>query len=345
MPVNIYDIARRAGVSVVTVSRVINDNPNVRAYNREKVLAAMLELDYKPNAAARSLANGRTGMIGLVLPGFGDAFMTQVMESIEAYLTTKGMFLVISAASHEFDKTIENNCIRLFREGRVDGMLILSPVKDSELILELKKKNIPFVLLDQHQSNLQFPSVTVDNFYGGYQATMSLIRGGAKRIAHISGPDLFESSKERKDGYLKALSDNGIDYNESLLLEGDFTVAGGYDAMKRWIGQDAIPDAVFAADDNTAFGILDAAREYDIPVPQKLSVIGYDDHPYTSLLHPCLSTVKQPAEKMARSGIDLLFSIIEGKTKRMTRITLKPAVILRDTTRTESQASNISRLD
>ena len=332
MSVNIYDIAHKAGVSVVTVSKVLNDYPNVRENNRKKVLAAIEELDYKPNAAARSLARGKTGMIGLILPDFGDAFMTQVMSSVERVLAGKGLFLVVSAASYGADY-MENSCIRLFREGRVDGMLILAPVKSNKYILEMKKRDMPFVLLDQHQLNVQAPAVTIDNFYGGYQAALCLIRGGAKRIAHISGPDIFESSRQRANGFLKALSDNGIDFDENMLVSGDFTVACGYNTAKQWIKNGAIPDAVFAADDNTAFGVLDAAREFNIDVPGRLSIIGYDDHPFTSQLHPGISTIRQPAEKMASCGVDLLLGIMDGKVRRLTKVTLRPTVIIRGTTR------------
>jgi DNA-binding LacI/PurR family transcriptional regulator len=170
MSVNIYDVAKKAGVSVVTVSRVINNYPNVRKSSLEKVMHAIKELDYKPNAAARSLAKGKTSMIGLVIPTANDYFMSEVLSSIEKSLRKKGMFLVVSIAADEIDFD-NSNCIRLFREDRVDGILILSPIKNDEYLLELKRKDFPFVLLDQHHSNLQVPSITIDNFSGGYTAT------------------------------------------------------------------------------------------------------------------------------------------------------------------------------
>ena len=333
MPVNIYDIAKKAGVSVVTVSKVLNNHPGVREYNRKKVLAAIEELDYKPNAAARTLARGKTGMIGIIVPCIDDAFMVQVMQSVEKELASRYMFMVVATSSGDKDPLKESSCIRLFREGRVDGVLIMSPVNDQSCIMELKKRNIPFVLLDQHQTNLQAPSVTVNNFYGGYQATMCLIRGGAKSIGHITGSELFESSHERLRGYLKALDDSGIKQDERLVVKGNFSFTSGYDAVKNWVMQGCLPDAVFAGDDNTAFGVIDAARELGIAIPERLAVIGYDDHPFTSLFHPGISTVKQPAEKMAKCGVELLLKIIEGKVKRLTKISLKPTLILRGTTK------------
>lgn len=331
MPVNIYDIAEKTGLSVVTVSRVLNNYPNVREKNRQKVLAAIKELDYKPNAAARTLANGRTGLIGLVLPSFNDAFMTQVMSSAEKALREAGKFLAVTAAA-DSSEIYEEMCLHPFLEERVDGMLVMSPLVDTGYILELKKKDVPLVLLDQHQQNLQVPSVTVDNFSGGYDAAMALIRGGARRIGHITGPDLYESSRERTRGFLKALEDNGLEIKPEHLLKGNFSVESGYKAARQWIESNCLPDAVFAADDSTAFGVLDAARQAGIKVPEQLSLIGYDDHILTSLMHPCISTVHQPAEEMGQRGVELLLDIIEDRPKRVMKVVLKPEVVLRETT-------------
>lgn len=332
MPVNIYDIARKTGLSVVTVSRVLNNYPNVREGNRLKVEEAMRELDYRPNAAARSLSSGRTGMIALVVPRLDDAFMSQVVSSVEAELKKAGMFMVVASAGDSADFT-GSVYAALSLEGRVDGLLLLTPVYDAGYVLELKKRSIPAVLLDQHQTNLQAPAVTVDNFYGGYEATMSLVRGGAKRIAHIRGAEAFESSGERMRGYLKALADSGLPADPSLLARGDFTVACGYGAVEDWLENGSLPDAVFAADDSTAFGVLDAARTHGIEVPRQMAVIGYDDHPLASLLHPQLSTVRQPAAEVGAAGVQMLLDIIEKKPRRISRVVLKPSVILRETTR------------
>jgi DNA-binding LacI/PurR family transcriptional regulator len=173
----------------------------------------------------------------------------------------------------------------------------------------------------------------VDNFYGGYQAAMCLVNGGAKRMAHICGTRIYESSIERLNGYIKALQDSGMGVDESLIGQGNFTVQGGYDVMSMWIQKGIVPDAVFAADDKTAFGVLDAARKYKLRVPEDISVIGYDDHPFASSLHPGLSTVSQPAEELGRFGVELLLDIIKGKVKRAATVVIRPQVVIRDTTR------------
>lgn len=332
MSVNIYDVAKKAGVSVVTVSRVINNYPNVRKSSREKVLNAIRELDYKPNAAARSLAKGKTNMIGLVLPTTNDYFMSEVLSSIEKSLRKRGMFLVVSLAADELDFD-NSNSIRLFREDRVDGIIILSPIKNDEYLLELKRKNFPFVLLDQHHSKLQVPSVTIDNFSGGYTAAKTLLEGGAKKVAHICGPDIYESSLERLRGYKQALRDYNINIDEELILWGNFSVESGFKITEKWILEDNLPDAIFAADDNTAFGVIDAARKYNISIPKRLAVIGYDNHPFSAMLHPGLSTINQPAGELGETGVEFLLNIIDGRVKRTSTIVLKPELVLRDTTK------------
>lgn len=331
MAVNIYDIAKKTGLSVVTVSRVLNNNPNVRQSNRIKVENAIKELDYRPNAAARTLSSGKTGMISLVVPHLTDAFVIQVMSSVEKALKESEMFMVVASAASDADFS-ESVYASLVMEGRVDGIIVLTPVYNPDYFFELKKRSIPVVLLDQHQVNLQAPTVSVDNFYGGYEATMSLIRAGARRVAHISGADEFESSSERMRGYLKALKDSGIEARDELIIKGNFTVACGFQAVQDWIRQDSVPEAVFAADDNTAFGVLNAAQSFGISVPGQLAVIGYDDHPFASMLRPKLSTVKQPTEEIGVSGVQLLLDIINKKPRRSSKITLKPSVILRETT-------------
>lgn len=331
MGVNIYDIANKTGLSVVTVSRVLNNNPKVRQSNRQKVEAAMKELDYRPNAAARILSSGKTSTVAVVVPSLMDAFIIQVLSAIEKELKANGMFLVVATAADDTDFA-DSIYASLFMEGRVDGILILSPIYDNGYYFELKKRNIPFVLLDREQFDLQVPSVSVDNFLGGYEATMSLVRRGCKKIAHITGAECFQSSSERLRGYLAALEDCGMEAGDGMIVSGDFTPACGFKAVSDWLESGNMPDAVFASDDNTAFGVLNAAQMNGVSVPVKLAVIGYDDHPYASMLNPKLSTVRQPTEEMGITSVNMLLDIIEGKLKRNMKTVLKPTIILRETT-------------
>lgn len=332
MSISIYDVAKAAGVSVVTVSRVINHSPTVRESNRLRVQKAIEELDYKPNAAARSLARGMTGNIGVVIPALEDSFMLRVLSAIESTLRNKGLFVILSAISDN-EPLSESNCVKLFTEDRVDGILMLKPLKNEPYIRELKKRNFPFVLLDQHHLDKQLCSVTVDNRFGGYQATKKLIDGGARLIAHIKGSPVYQSSHERYEGYLKAMTEAGLPVREELVVQGHFNLSSGYQITSSWLKEGIRPEAIFAADDNMAFGVIEALHHDGLQVPDDVAVVGYDDHPYSATLFSGITTVRQPAEDIAKCGIDLLFQIMNGKVKRNTTITLKPELIVRSTTK------------
>lgn len=332
MSISIYDVARAAGVSVVTVSRVLNNAPTVREKNREKVLKAIAELDYKPNAAARSLARGKTGTIGVVIPSLADSFMIRVLAGIEEALRSKGQYLILSVISED-EALTESNCVKLFTEGRVDGILILKPLENEPYILELTKRDFPFVLLDQHHADKQIRSVMVDNVYGGYQATKKLIESGARVIAHIKGSPAYQSSDERYMGYKKALSEAEIPLDQGWIAQGNFTMESGYFIIEQWLNNGRKPDAIFAADDNIAFGAIDAIRQHRLRVPEDIQVIGYDDHPFSATLFSGLTTVRQPAEALAKKGIELLEKLIGGEAKRCPAVKLKPELVIRGTTR------------
>jgi len=332
MKPTIHDVAKRAGLSVVTVSRVLNNVPSVREENRQKVLKAIEELNYQPNAAARILAMGKTGVIGVLIPTLDDSFMAEVARNAEAFLEEREYFMAISLIP-EMKIDWAQKSDYLFQQDRVDGFLVVSPhLEDEEkIVLELKKRRIPFVLIDNQQSNSTAPSVVADNFKGGYEATSHLIELGHQKIGHIEGTRGYLSAQERKRGYLKALEDHGINYQ--LVDGGAFDVRCGYEITKKWLKEANRPTAIFAADDQVAFGVIDAAREMGLRVPGDLSVVGYDDHPFASMLHPFLTTVRQPAVEMSQKGVELLMKQIDGEARRKITYVLEPQLIIRDSTR------------
>lgn len=325
MKVSIHDVAKKAGLSVVTVSRVLNQSPSVREKNREKVLRAMRELDYQPNAAARSLAKGRTGIIGLTLSTLNDSMFEAVVKEIGERLAERGYFLALSVA--DYGEPFHRS---LFQEDRVDGVILLSPIREDEYVMELKRKKIPFVLLDNQLRGSPAPSVIVDNFKGGYEAAKHLIDLGHTRIAHIAGPEVFLSSVERERGFRTALQEAGL---EPFAVErSPFEISSGYAIAKRWIEEDRLPTAVFAADDNIALGVVDAMKNEGIRVPERLSVVGFDDQMLASQFTPRLTTVRQPAERIGRSGVDLLLKWIDGSSRRNVTVQLEPELIVREST-------------
>ncbi len=329
MKYNIYDVAKKAGVSIVTVSKVINNSQTVRENNRQKVLQAMKELNYNPSAAARSLASGRTGTIGLLIDNLSDTFLSSALSAINEYLEDNGYFLALSLIQ---PNKVNNNIPFLFQQDRVDGLLIVSPVCEEMYILDLKGKKIPFVLLDNQKLHPSIPSVIVNNYKGGYDATRHLLELGHKRILHISGPELYMSSIDRESGYKAAMQDAGLESH--IINSSEFSIAHGYEIAMQLINENKLDKftAIFAADDYIALGVIDAFKNENIKVPADISVIGYDDQELASSFHPGLTTIRQPAKEMGRMGAEILLKIIRGEVKRYNTIKLDPNLVIREST-------------
>lgn len=326
MKVSIHDVAKKSGLSVVTVSRVLNQSPNVRQGNRDRVLQAMRELDYRPNASARSLARGKTGVIGLMLTTLNDSFLDAVVKEVSERLAERGYFLALSIMPEE-DESFGRS---LFQEDRVDGVLLLSPIREDEYVLELKKSQIPFVMLDSQRHDFSVCSVIVDNFKGGYEATKHLIELGHREIAHISGSDFFFSSRERERGYMHALEE--AELKPYCVERGSFDISSGYEIARRWIESGKLPTALFASDDYIALGAINAFQQAGIEVPQRISIIGFDDQIIASEFRPMLTTMRQPAEQIGRTGVDLLLKAINGASRRSMTVQLTPELIVRNST-------------
>lgn len=329
MKASINDVANRAGVSVVTVSRVLNNAPTVRESNRQKVLKAIEELNYQPNEAARTLARGKTNVIGILIPNLGDSFIMEVVESVTCELEREGYFLALSVIQSD---TIDSNkdINFLFQHERVDGMLVITPMFEEEYIVELKKRRIPFVFIDNQRYPFIVPSIVVDNFKGGYDAGRHLIELGHTKIAHIGGPENLLSAAQREDGCRSALKEVGLDF--LYVSRGDFDIKNGFDTTIDIIESGKMPTAIFAGDDNIAFGVIDALRVSGIRIPEDVSVIGFDDHPFASLLHPFLTSVRQPSTEAGKKGVKTLLEIMRGEQKKNTVIKLEPRLIEREST-------------
>ncbi|GGH36769.1 LacI family DNA-binding transcriptional regulator [Paenibacillus segetis] len=325
MKVSIFDVAKRSGLSVVTVSRVLNNSTSVREKNRLKVLEAMKELDYHPNAAARSLARGETRIIGLIVTTLKDSFLDEIVREITIAAAAQGYFVALSVSSDSQDKGHY-----LFQEDRVDGVLLLSPMREDEYVLELKKSQIPFVMLDNQHANSPATSVIVDNFKGGYEATKHLIDLGHKEIAHIGGPELFLSSRERERGFLTALEESGL--KPFSIERGEFEISTGYTIARSWIEAGNMPTALFAGDDYIALGAMNAFTNEGIRVPGDISIIGFDDQMIASQIRPMLTTMRQPADQIGRTGVELLLKNISGVAKRNVTVQLSPELVVREST-------------
>ena len=328
MKASIYDVAKKAGVSVVTVSRVINNASTVRQSSRDKVMKAIKELNYQPSSAAQSLARGKTNVIGLLIPNLTDPFIMEVVDSVDRELEKKGYFLALSVIGNSDDSTLRSNF--LFQQDRVDGILILTPIFENDYVTSLKNKNIPFVIMDNQLFPFTVSSIVVNNFKGGYDVTRHLLELGHLKFGCIGGPEEFLSAKHRIDGFNAALTEVGIEPYK--ISRGEFDITTGYEVTTKWIEDNELPTALICGDDHIAFGAIDALRENGLRVPEDISVVGYDDHPFASKLHPHLTTVKQPAAEIGVKGVEALFNAMNGQEKQHVVVKLPPELIIRHTT-------------
>ncbi|WP_127530872.1 LacI family DNA-binding transcriptional regulator [Paenibacillus kobensis] len=323
MKINIHDVARRSGLSVVTVSRVLNGSASVRERNRQKVLDAVQELGYRPHSAARSLSSGKTGIIGVIVGTLQDTFFDTIVQQLNETLAHHGYYLALSVTHGGTD---HDGGHYLIQEDRVDGIILLSPTEETARIAELTRRGIPYVLIDHQLPEHDEWSVTVNNYTGGQAAARHLLELGHRSIAHLSGSGLYRSTLERRSGFLDEMHSAGVEPFE--LVAGDYAVQFGYDTARRWIDEQRLPTAVFAGDDHIAFGVINALTEAGLRVPADVSVVGFDDQSLASQLRPYLTTVKQPAAAIGVAAADMLLSRIGGETVS-SPIKLEPELIIR----------------
>ncbi|MGO4180330.1 LacI family DNA-binding transcriptional regulator [Paenibacillus sp. TAF43_2] len=323
---SILDVVAKSGVSLATVSKVLNNAPTVRESNRQKVLQAIKELDYRPNSAARSLARGSTGVIGLMLVTLQDTVFDGIVQSVNEYLEDQGYFLALSVYNPE---KYDSEHI-LFQEDRVDGIIVLSPLNEKHYVSELRKKGIPFVIIDNHIEQTKALTVNVDNFKGGYEATKHLLELGHTLIGHLTGPEHFLSVRQRKQGFERALKEAGV--QPLILTHTRFGIRNGFEVARQWISSGQIPTAVFAGDDGLAFGLMEALKSEGYRIPEDISIIGYDDQGFANEIHPRLTTIRQPMEEMGKQAARQLLNLIRG-SKHNSSILLQPDLIVRESTR------------
>ncbi|WP_322907251.1 LacI family DNA-binding transcriptional regulator [Paenibacillus campi] len=326
MKPSIFDVARQSGLSVVTVSRVLNGVSTVREKNRLKVLEAIRKLDYRPNAAARSLARGRTGTIGLIVTTLQDSFFDSVAKEINDLLAAEGYYLAISV-SRGLDADGQHYMIQ---EDRLDGLMLLAPLEEAGFVREMKARNMPYVLIDNQQSAYVAEAVQIDNYSGGYAAGRHLLEQGHQRIAHLCGEELYRSTRERRRGFVQALHEAGM---EPMLIEqGEYSIGFGYAAARRWLAAGELPQAVFAGDDYIALGLINAVLEAGLSVPGDISVIGYDDQVIAAELHPLLTTIRQPADIIASAAVTQILRKINDPTQPVPGVCIRPELIVREST-------------
>lgn len=324
------EIAKRAGVSRTTASRVMNNRPHVRPELRERVQAVIEETGYSPHPVARSLAFQRSRIIGLVLPRranalFADPFFSFLIQGIAEACNQCDytLFLFLCQTKADEDKIYS----RASSRGWLDGIVVQVGQVEDQLISKLLQANIPLVVAGRPASVSGASYVDVDNVAGGYEATAHLARLGRRRIATITGALNTTTGLDRQEGYQKAIQAYGLAADQALVVEGDYSEAGGYRAMLCLLSQK--PDAIFVASDTMALGALRAIHEAGLSVPGDVAVVGYDDLPPAVMADPPLTTVRQPVGSAGAKTVEILFDIIEHGAEPPHQVILDTELVIR----------------
>ena len=305
----IDDIARLAGVSKATVSRVINQKPDVDPATRTKILRLMDEHGFVPSITAAGLAGGRTRLIGVLIPSLTWPLMPEILRGVASVVEQTPYELVLYSISHERDRT--GVIDRILSARLTEGLLAVYPGPTTEYLSELHASGLPVVMLDdQVVPTGTTPWVGADNRTGAYTAVKHLLQLGHRRIAHIKGRAGYLCSEDRYRGYCDALAEAGVALDSLLAVQGDFEVAGGATCARELFALPERPDAIFAGSDDTAAGVLLAAQEAGLRVPEDLALVGFDDTAPASFMHPPLTTVRQPFFEMGQRAATLLLDAV-----------------------------------
>ena len=324
----IKDVAARAGVSFTTVSHVLNETRPVSADARRRVLAAVEEIGYLPSAVARSLRKAQTRIVGVLVPTVTNPFFAELVVGVEAACRHAGYSVFLCNSDN--DPKRQQQYMRTLLEKRVDGLLLSSAGDADALARIFKQATVPAVTVDRLVPGARADCVSIDNLDGARKAVEHLIGLGHRRVGCISGPAEFEVAQERIDGWRRAHQDAGLNVDEGLLVEGDFSSASGYEAARKLL--QARPDitALFASNDLMALGALRAAAEMGLKLPQQLSIVGFDDIELGHFVFPALSTVGCSIQELGREAGRVLIERIEHPGASLKDLRLKPRLVVRE---------------
>ncbi len=328
----IYDVAKKAGVGIGTVSRALNDSPNISPETKEKVLRVVREMGYKPHALARGLARKRTGAIGAVVPFFTNYFFIELLKGIQNEVSRLGYDLVLFSADDvsRGEEILE----RIVRESRVDAVLYVSMPLSDKVLRRVQSLRVPVVLVDQFHPNAD--SIYVENHRAAYKATRFMIEQGYRRLGMINGQLRSRPARERQEGFLQAVREANLQLRPEWLVECDnldgqdgFNAPAGYRAMRMLLELRERPEALFVASDVQAYGALRALRETGVRVPDDLALIGFDDIQTSELVG--LTTVRQPMFEMGRLAVRRLGNRLKGSDDGLWHKALETELVIRQT--------------
>jgi LacI family transcriptional regulator len=308
----IQDIARVAGVSKATVSRVLNNNPSVAPVIAERVMSVVQQYNFVPNVTATGLAGGHTSLIGVLAPSLTWPAVPEIMHGVAEYFECTSYEIVLYSIGFGRNHTDVLDHILSMR--MVAGLIAILPGKVSRHLTDLFQQGLPLVMIDDQEKPADLPWVGIDNISSAYEATWHLIKLGHKRIAHISGPHHYDCAVERYQGYCQALEDAGIPIDPDLFVEGTFEPASGRKCATTIFSRERAqwPTAIFVANDQMAYGVLEVAEQQGIRIPEDVSLVGFDDNSFSARVRPSLTTIQQPFSDMGQKACEILFMMIEA---------------------------------
>jgi LacI family transcriptional regulator len=323
----IREVSKLAKVSVATVSRVLNGTVPVSDATRQRVLAAIDELDFRPNTFARSLATNRSGGIGVSVNDLSSPFYGTMIKGVEEEVEAAGMHLLV--ASGHVDAAREREALEFLVERRSDALVVHLESMSDEEVLHVMRRGVPMVLMGRYLADAEDRCVWLDNEAGGELAVRHLVAAGHREIAHLAGPLHYPDARARLHGYRRALESAGLAYDERHVVEADFLEEGGYAATLRLLARGVAFTAIASANDQMAAGALQALRENGYSVPGDVSIIGFDDVLFARYLSPSLTTVRQPLEEMGRAAAGIALALLEGEEREVQR-RFEPTLIERE---------------
>jgi len=324
----IYEVSELAGVSLATVSRVMNNNARVSDKTKEKVLAAMKQLDYRPNSIAQSLASNCSNSVGILVSELSGYFYGAMLSGIESELRAAHKHVIIAAGHAEEATEIES--IEFLIGRSCDALILHVEAVSDEYLIKLSQGSIPIVLINRYIAEIADRCISLNNEQGGYLATKALLEQGHTDLAVISDPLWKEDAKNRLNGHKRALEEFNLSFNHSLLVEGDYKESGGSNGMQILLDKKIAFTAVVCANDETASGAMTIAREHKLHLPADISIIGFDNTIFARHLYPKLSTVNYPVDKMGKMAAAWVLKNVYKNDNLLIDNLFKPELITRD---------------
>ena len=324
----IYEVSKLAGVSLATVSRVLNKNVSVSEKTEKKVKDAMKALGYRPNSIAQSLASNRTNSVGILVPELSGPFYGPMMAGIEEELRAAGKHVIITTGHNEEEK--EKDGFEFLIGRSCDAIIANVEAVSDEYLTELSKGKVPIYIIGRYVEKLKDKCISLDNQLGGYLATKKIIEHGHSKIAYIAGPLNKSDVHDRINGHKKALNEHNISFDETLFYEGDFRETGGTDGLRYLLKNGYDFTAVICGNDEMASGAMKYAREHNISLPDELSIIGFDNDQFANYLYPTLTTVNYPINKMGHMAAKLVLKATYNQKKLDIEHLFEPSLITRN---------------